>query len=180
MSQIVLRTLTAADIEAVHLLLSDMAVVRDRLLPHCKTLEESRNCLDELIRETPGGAWVQVVRTSEDRNTACVVELCGNRDSEPIGTGPDLWGRGIRQSVAAKQLRSAFSERNLHRVFANCLPENPASSRVLEKIGMRKESHQIRNLKVHGAWRDSDPYAILRTEWETRSQAHPCISSQKI
>jgi RimJ/RimL family protein N-acetyltransferase len=50
-------------------------------------------------------------------------------------------------------------------MFATCLPENPPSSRVLEKIGMRREDYQLKNLKIHGVWHDSSLYAILREEW---------------
>jgi RimJ/RimL family protein N-acetyltransferase len=51
-------------------------------------------------------------------------------------------------------------------MFATCLPENPASARVLEKVGMRKECFQPKNLKIHGVWHDCVLYALLREEWE--------------
>ena len=60
----------------------------------------------------------------------------------------------------AQALRFAFSRRGTSD-NATCLNENPASSRVLEKIGMRKEGYQAKNLKVHGVWHDSYLYAIL-------------------
>jgi len=62
---------------------------------------------------------------------------------------------------------------NLHRMFATCLPENPASSRVLEKIGMRREGYQLKDVRIHGVWHDSSLYAILREEWEAETPAVP-------
>ena len=56
-------------------------------------------------------------------------------------------------------------------MFATCLPENPALSRVLEKIGMRQEGYQAKNLKIHDVWHDSYLYAILRAEWERNKWA---------
>jgi RimJ/RimL family protein N-acetyltransferase len=54
---------------------------------------------------------------------------------------------------------------SLHRIWATCLPENPASARVLEKAGMRKEGFLVKNLKIHGEWKSSSLYAILAEEW---------------
>ena len=143
------------------------------LLPHSTTMEESQRCLDELILETPSGAWTSVVRAIEALDSAALIGLCGIAILHGSEQGeiwflvrPDHWGRGIAQFAAGELLRIGFSELNLHRVFATCLPENPASSRVLEKIGMRKEGHQVKNLKIHGVWHDSFLYAVLREEWE--------------
>src|SRR5665213_2292539 len=44
------------------------------------------------------------------------------------------------------------------------LPENPASARVLEKVGMRKEGFLVKNLKIHGVWKSSFLYAMLADE----------------
>jgi RimJ/RimL family protein N-acetyltransferase len=150
------------------------------LLPHCETLEESRKCLDELMSETPGGAWSSVVRAIEVLDCTPLIGLCGIAILHGSEQGeiwylvrPDQWGRGIAQVAAGQLLRIGFSELNLHRMFATCLPENPASSRVLEKIGMRKEGYQAKNLKIHNVWHDSHLYAILREEWQTAAnRAH--------
>ena len=45
--------------------------------------------------------------------------------------------------------------KGVHRIWATCLPENPASARVMEKVGMRKEGFLLKNLKIHGVWKSS-------------------------
>jgi len=172
---ITLRELNPSDLEPVHELLSDWSVVRYMLLPHCTTKEESRDYLDNLIAENPSAAWLSVVRAMESHDQpGRLVGLCGIailRGSEQgeiwYLVTPGHWGRGIATEAARELLRIGFSEMNLHRLFATCLPENPASSRVLEKIGMRKEAYHFRNLKIHGNWHDCFLYAILREEWES-------------
>jgi len=57
----------------------------------------------------------------------------------------------------------------LHRLWATCLPENPASARVLEKVGFRREGLMREALRIHGQWRDAFLYAMLSTEWDSRS-----------
>lgn len=174
---VTLRHLTHTDLWPIYGLLSDWNVVRYMLLPLCTDIEESRKYLEDLIAEAPSGAWLSVVRAIEDRNSDDLVGLCGIVVSQGSEQGeiwylvrPDCWRRGVAAESARALLRIGFSEMNLHRMFATCLPENPASSRVLEKIGMRKEGYELKNLKVHGVWHDSYLYAILREEWETGMQ----------
>jgi RimJ/RimL family protein N-acetyltransferase len=168
-----LRALSPADFEAIHVLLSDWNVVRYMLLPHCTTEDQSRKCLDDLMADSPCGAWQNIVRAIEMVDSGVVVGLCGIAVLQGSEQGeiwfllrPDHWGRGIAQQAARELLMIGFSAVNLHRMFATCLPENPASARVLEKIGMRKEGLQLKNLKIHGTWHDSFLYAMLREEWE--------------
>jgi len=175
---VTLRQLKHTDLEQVHGLLSDWNVVRYMLLPHCTSMEESQKYLEDLLTEKPGGAWLSLVRAIEHRNSGEVVGLCGIAVLHGSEQGeiwylvrPDCWGHGIAADSARALLRIGFAEMNLHRMFATCLPENPASSRVLEKIGMRREGYQLKNLKIHGIWHDSSLYAILRQEWE--AELHP-------
>jgi len=140
-------------------------------------MEENRQYLEDLIAETPSGAWLSVVRAIEDRNSDDLIGLCGIVVLHGSEQGeiwylvrPDCWRRGVAAESARALLRIGFSEMNLHRIFATCLPENPASSRVLEKIGMRREGSQLKNVKIHGVWHDSSLYAILREDWEAGMQ----------
>jgi RimJ/RimL family protein N-acetyltransferase len=64
---------------------------------------------------------------------------------------------------------------SLHRIWATCLPENPASACVLEKAGMRKEGFLVKNLKIQGEWKSSFLYAILAEEW-SESARYPEVN----
>ena len=50
------------------------------------------------------------------------------------------WGMGYATEAAGRLLRFGFEEAGLRRIFAECHPDNLASARVLEKIGMRRET----------------------------------------
>jgi RimJ/RimL family protein N-acetyltransferase len=52
----------------------------------------------------------------------------------------------------------------LRRIAATCHPDNRASARVLEKIGMRREGRLRSHLFVRGAWRDSLLYAAVNDD----------------
>lgn len=79
------------------------------------------------------------------------------------------WGYGYATEAAQAVVDAAFTELGLHRVWATCAPENVASARVLEKIGMRREGHLRRHFRLREGWRDSYLYAVLDEEWNSRS-----------
>jgi RimJ/RimL family protein N-acetyltransferase len=171
--QIRLREIEAADFDSVHALLSDWNVVQYMLLPLCSTPEETQKCLREMLAPGPESPWRSYVRAMVAAESGQVVGLCGIeilRDSEQgeiwYLVRPADWDRGIASQAARELLRAGFGELNLHRMFATCLPRNPGSARVLEKIGMRREGRMVGNLKIHGVWQDSFLYGILREEWE--------------
>jgi ribosomal-protein-alanine N-acetyltransferase len=51
----------------------------------------------------------------------------------------DYWNRGIATEAARISLRYGFEEASLERIIALAFPENTASRRVMEKIGMAYE-----------------------------------------
>jgi [ribosomal protein S5]-alanine N-acetyltransferase len=81
------------------------------------------------------------------------------------GVRRDLWGRGIATEAAALLLGFGFGPLGLHRIFAVHHPDNVASGRVLQKLGMRFEGRHRDHMYAHGTWRDSLAYAILEDEW---------------
>jgi len=177
---ITLRRLQADDLDAVHALISNMEVVRYMLLPVCSRREESEKFLTESISESPSDPWRSIVRGivsgpgSELVGLCGVVNLRGNSDGEIwYLINPESWGKGIATKAVKQLLQLGFSEMVLHRIWATCLPENPASARVLEKAGMRKEGFLVRNLKIHGEWRSSFLYAILEEEWSEHGSSSP-------
>ena len=165
-----LRKLELSDLDAVHALVSRMDVVRYMLLPVCSR-EESEEFLRSSILESPSEPWRSVVRAIGNFPSGDLIGLCGVvvlRGAEEgeiwYLVNPESCGKGVATDAAGQLLDVAFGELGLHRIWATCLPENPASARVLEKVGMRKEGFLVGNLKIHGAWKSSFLYAILESE----------------
>jgi len=76
-------------------------------------------------------------------------------------------GKGYATEAAGALLRVCFEDLGLRRVTAQCFADNVASWRLMEKLGMRRESHLVReSLHRSGAWLDGLAYAILREEWQ--------------
>jgi [ribosomal protein S5]-alanine N-acetyltransferase len=166
-----LRRLEPGDLDAVHALISRMDVVRHMLLPLC-TREESEKFLRDSLLESPSDPWRSLVRAICDGPRGDLVGLCGVVILRGAEEGeiwylvePESWGKGIATEAARHLLEFGFGELGLHRIWATCLPENPGSARVLEKLGMRKEGFLVRNLKIQGVWKSCFLYAMLAEEW---------------
>jgi RimJ/RimL family protein N-acetyltransferase len=72
----------------------------------------------------------------------------------------DSWGFGYATEVARRLIAFGFNDLGLDQITATCHPENLASARVLEKVGMRFEGTLRDHLQGQGAWRDSQLYIL--------------------
>lgn len=73
-------------------------------------------------------------------------------------------GRGITPIAVALTIDYLFSVLGLHRVEICIRPENAASLRVVEKLGLRYEGRRDAYIHIDGAWRDHDCFAVTRDE----------------
>lgn len=79
---------------------------------------------------------------------------------------PAWTGQGLATEAVAGLLRLCFEELGLRRVVANCFADNVASWRLMERLGMRRELHAVKDsLHRSGEWLDGYGYALLADEW---------------
>lgn len=83
---------------------------------------------------------------------------------------PSYAGRGLASEAVAELLRLCFEDLGVRRVVAQCFADNEASWRLMERVGMRRETHTLReSLHRTRGWIDGLGYAILADEWRDRS-----------
>ncbi len=75
-------------------------------------------------------------------------------------------GRGWVRLGLQRVLKEAFGPFRLHRLEANIQPDNQRSIALIKSLGFRLEGHSLRYLRVAGAWRDHDRYALTIEETE--------------
>ena len=80
-------------------------------------------------------------------------------------------GRGITPTALALVIDHCFAAVGLHRVEVDIRPENAASLRVVEKLGLRREGYYERFLDIDGGWRDHVAFAITVEELRRRDDA---------
>ena len=73
-------------------------------------------------------------------------------------------GRGVMPLAVAMAVDHCFLTVGLHRLEVNIRPENAASLRVVEKLGLREEGLRRAYLHIDGAWRDHRSFAVTAEE----------------
>lgn len=176
--RLLLREFEEDDWRATHPYEARPEVVR--YLPYgVRTPEESRDYIRRVMgqaRETPRHVYDFAVVRRDDNQ---LIGRCGMRLTAPelreamlwYVLEPSQWGKGYIPEAARALLDFAFGTLGLHRVWADCDPRNPASFRVMEKLGMRQEAHFRENAFYKGEWCDSLIYAVLDREWRARAAA---------
>jgi ribosomal-protein-alanine N-acetyltransferase len=73
-------------------------------------------------------------------------------------------GKGLMRQALSLVVEEAFSVLGLHRLEANIQPANVQSKALVTALGFRLEGVSPRYLKIAGAWRDHERYAITAEE----------------
>ncbi len=76
----------------------------------------------------------------------------------------ESWGKGYATEAARAVLGLAFERLKLNRVYAHHMVRNPASGRVLEKVGMQREGLLRQRVRKWGVFEDVVLLAILRDD----------------
>ncbi len=66
----------------------------------------------------------------------------------------DMEGKGLATEIVSAGINFMFSEKKLHRIMANHLPQNIRSANLLKKLGFEKEGYAKSYLKIAGQWQD--------------------------
>lgn len=94
-----------------------------------------------------------------------IAELSGGAlQSSQIGywVSQHVAGRGIAPTAVALAIDYIFGELQLHRVEVCIRPENAASLRVVEKLGLEYEGRRAAYIHINGEWCDHDCFVVVR------------------
>lgn len=76
------------------------------------------------------------------------------------------WGRGYARESCEALIQQAFAN-GIHRIYAECDPQNRSSWKLLEALGFRREAHFLQNVffwkdqNGEPIWKDTYVYAKL-------------------
>jgi RimJ/RimL family protein N-acetyltransferase len=78
--------------------------------------------------------------------------------------GVPHWGRGYATEAAEAVVGYGLGALGLNRIYAHHMVRNPASGRVLERVGMRQEGVLRQRVRKWGRFEDVVVYAVLRDD----------------
>ena len=104
------------------------------------------------------GQWYQLAislkKSDELVGDLAVYFLDENQIEIGFTVSPKHQGKSVATESISSLLDYIFGELNKHRVVATTDARNIAASRLLEKLGFRREGHFIQNIFFKGAWGD--------------------------
>jgi len=138
--RLILRQLVEGDVGAIYQMRSDAETMRFIREPQSR--EESANWVELVSSRWANekiGFCAMIERSSEKFIGWCGLWQLKETGEIEVGyaVGKSFWGKGYATEAATRFLDYAFEKLQLEKVVAVTRPENAASRRVMEKIGMR-------------------------------------------
>jgi RimJ/RimL family protein N-acetyltransferase len=111
-----------------------------------------------------------VIKTDNTLVGAVGLEIERRHQRATIGywIGKPYWKNGYAAEAAGAVVRFGFEELGLNRISAGHFKRNPASGRVMQKIGMKHEGTRRKNVIKWGEFQDMEEYAILKSDFESK------------
>jgi RimJ/RimL family protein N-acetyltransferase len=71
------------------------------------------------------------------------------------------WGKGFCTEAVSRLIKFASEELGITRFTALCFARNPASARVMEKAGMKREGYLVQHIFKNGCYEDLLLYGLV-------------------
>jgi RimJ/RimL family protein N-acetyltransferase len=174
--RLVLRPFKLEDAPEVQRLAGDRAIAATTIaIPH--------PYVDGMARE-----WISKHQTYYDRGKGITFAISRKSDGSLVGAmslmgleaghqaelgywvGRPYWDQGYCTEAGEAVLRYAFTQLGLVRVHCHHFARNPASGRVMRKLGMQHEGTRRRHVKKWGKLEDVELYGILLEHWKKTAE----------
>lgn len=174
-NRLILRKINFDDVPMIFSILSEVQVVNNTAgLELYTTIDQAEGLIHKIMHNyQTGSEHDPIVFAIVDQSTEAFIGCVGffgytslfSRAELGYFLSPKAWGRGFAAEAARALVDFGFANLQLNRIEATVFPENAASVRILEKIGMQSEGILRQHVSRNGQFRDRKMYAILRDDW---------------
>lgn len=170
--RLILRPPELADAPTMRALADDFDIARNLLaMPHPYTDADARQFIEqrraEMEHDDTGCAFAIIRRTDQQFMGMIGFGINAEHRRAELGywLGKPYWGQGYATEAARATLRYCFDQLELNKVCAGHFAHNPASGRVLQKLGMSYEGTLRKHFARFGEFHDTTYYSMLRSDW---------------
>ena len=137
-----------------------------------KSIDETRNIIQKWIEDYEQGRYKWVVELKETHEAIGSISATSIRKEDlncEIGYcyGSKYWGNGYATEALRRVIDFFLNECNLHLVEACYISGNPASGRVMEKAGMKKET-VLKDRRINKDTKELNDliiYSVTKDDW---------------
>ncbi len=168
-ARLVLRIPTPADAAAIfNSYARDTEVLRYLTWQPHQNIQETEAFLSDCTAAWDGNTrFPYLITLKESGEVIGMIEMRINGFKADVGyvLSRRYWGKGMATEALRNLVDWALRQESIHRVWALCDVDNPASARVLEKVGMQREGilrRQIIHPNIGDEPRDCYCYAVVK------------------
>ncbi|PGM59619.1 GNAT family protein [Bacillus sp. AFS053548] len=146
--------------------------VMDNLIkgPH-KSISETINRLTEITNQYESNKFcywgIEIKETGELIGTIDIYNI--DEDTENCEVGYDIgfnwWNQGYGTEALHAVVEFAFRFMNIHKISATHHIDNPASGKIMLKVGMKREGIIRHMVRKNNQYKDCGIYGILQQEY---------------
>ena len=168
--RLILRQFQASDADTVHRLAGVKEVAAGTLLPHPYDLEAAAQWIAQQQESFAAGnaiTFAIVLAEVEQLIGSIGMEIAREHELARLSywLGTAYWNQGYCTEAVRAMLDYGFTRLSLHRIYAPHFHNNPASGRVLRKVGMTYEGRMREHYIRFGQFVDVEIYGMLREEF---------------
>ncbi|MGP4071778.1 GNAT family N-acetyltransferase [Piscibacillus sp. B03] len=158
-----LRPFTLEDTPRVYELAKDPAIAETTLnIPNPYTLEIAEDWIKKHDELRESGIYPFALVLKEEHEVigamSIRVDQRHKRGELAYWIGKNYWGKGYATEAAQRIAEFGVTDHLLHKIWAQALTFNPASARVMQKIGMTKEGTLVDHFYKDGKFLSVDVY----------------------
>ena len=167
-----LRPFSSEDEEAVFTICSEKEIAANtRTIPHPYPREQASHWIKqhpELWQQGKAAIFAICEKSSAELVGAVGLEINESDQNAELGYWIDKkrWGEGICTEASKEVLRFGFETLSLNKIHAHYITSNPASGRVMEKIGLKSEGLLRGHIRKWGQFYDVSWYGLLKSDFE--------------
>ena len=167
--RLLLRAMTVDDADVFLALRSHAQVIRYTGDEPFHSIEEARTAIEQYPDfETVGfGRWGCVLKESRAVIGFCGLKYLPELDAVDLGYRllPEYWGQGLATEASQACIAFGFDVLGLDRIIGLVIPQNAASIRVLEKVGMKLDG------EIEYEGQAALQYSVRRAVWTRAGEA---------
>lgn len=168
-NRLVLRMFVKSDAEKVAWLCHNYNIFKNTLyLPYPYTKEDALEWIESHLDNFEASkSYEFAVTDKESGELFGAIALSSNQKFNhgeiAYWIGEKYWGKGYATEAAEAIIQFAFNVKKYHKVFARYFHSNPASGRVLQKLGMREEGILIDHVRKENRYEDLVHYGMINS-----------------
>ena len=170
--RLILRPFTMEDVPVVTKLAGEKEIAAKTLfIPHPYKEKDAQEWISthvNIFEENKALVFAIVINANQQLCGAIGLGIDPENEQAEIGywIGKPYWNQGYCTEAAQAVVQYGFATLKLHRICADHFQSNPASGRVMKKIGMIYEGFRRHKLKKWGKFENLEQYGVLKTDWD--------------